>query len=452
MPPIGTTPGGRNWGESSDIHSRNHGRAVPHPKSHPHSPNKWYCTNTTVTSFCLPPDDRLQGRKADLVAKILARTEGSHEIIGGVGGRVAKQATPAPTAGSISTTTKGGTGRTSSDSDGDSSGDNSASPSSAEEVRGGGSEGHDTNCDSDNAGRGGRGNKPLAGRVQGSPPPPSSCIPAAEDSTHYAPREGGELRRSNTRNSIENATVTAGGDAATAAPTTTDDGQGREVHREKDTCAPPVPPPDGSTESGSGGGSGGRVGKVGGEGVNDTLAQGASKSTKKAGVSKKKKKDDDDDVYNTPRSRPQTNKNDSAAVRRSLRRRLEQAAVRTAATSLPAETEHNEEEDAGGMADGKEVWDVLVSIPLTCSRGGSGGNGRVSLEKLFGDGITAESLVGIGRGLRYAFRKDAEAGGGGREQGRERGEEGWSSTERASEVCICFFRLFITGHETPMAL
>ncbi|CAN0421644.1 unnamed protein product, partial [Ectocarpus sp. 12 AP-2014] len=94
-------------------------------------------------------------------------------------------------------------------------------------------------------------------------------------------------------------------------------------------------------------------------------------------------------------------KADAVAVR-SLRQRLEGVAARAAKTGARQEGRDKRKEEAA-----REVWSVLA-------------DGGVSLEKLFGDGITAETLVGVALGLRHGCGIDG----------------GTSDAERASQLFV----------------
>lgn len=109
----------------------------------------------------------------------------------------------------------------------------------------------------------------------------------------------------------------------------------------------------------------------------------------------------------------------SASRMRSLRRQLEELAARAAVAARSETTRDSVEKTAGkergstgwaesgvGTQEAKEVSTFLMSFCVSDNAradGGSGGGGY-SLEKLFGDGVTEESLVGVVRGLVYACR------------------------------------------------
>lgn len=305
-------------------------------------------------------DSRLQGRKADLVAKILARTEGSHEIVGGAGAGKASDTAAA----TVSTATgKADDGAMRSDSRGD--GD-----SAEEKALAGGTEERGTDAGI-GGGRALGGKKTLAAdRISAR----DSGLAGQGDNTDHAPREGSELRGA--LNPSSNTAASTGAPAEVA----------RTTHGKK--AKNPAAPKN----------------KNGGE---------------KGGAAR-------------PRRPSKTA--DAAAARR-IRRRLEKAAARAAAVSLPTAAEQGSQgrEKAGERQKGleeaaKEVWDVLSSLP-SGGGGGDGSIGGLSLDKLFGDGITAESLVGVARGLRYACGTDVSA-----EEAQGRGGGALSNTDRASQV------------------
>ena len=347
----------------------------------------------------MSPNRRLQGRKADLVAKILARAEGSHELVGGASdGKVETSASSTPTPASTATAS------------GDhASGDGGGALADAKAALPGGGGGTGTNAGDDdpmNYG-GGKGPSTTAGGADGRDAGPPG--PARQDGARrLAPWEGGTLRE----DVVQNSTKVAGSDAAAEAaatgkkvPDDENDERGAAASRMAPKCV-----------------DSGEV-ALGGQG---NPAKGGEKRAKKTAALRKKKKSDGGSA---PRCRPA--KADAAAVR-SFRRRLENATARAAAVSVPAETEHGEEREARREAS-KGVWDVLMSLSLF-----GGGGGSLSLEKLLGDGITADSLVGITQGLRYACGiNTARTGAGGPKEG---GGDNWSeNTQRASEVCKSMF-------------
>lgn len=326
----------------------------PHTLSFPMFLQRVVMSSLTTKLLTSTLDSRLQGRKADLVAKILARTEGSHEIVGGAGAGKASGTAAAP----VSTATgKADDGAMPSDSRGDGA-------SAEEKALAGGTEERGTDAGI-GGGRALGGKKTLAAdRISAR----DSGLAGQGDSTDHAPREGSELRGA--LNPSSN----------TAARTT----HGKKA---KNPAAP--------------------KNKNGGE---------------KGGAAR-------------PRRPSKTA--DAAAARR-IRRRLEQAAARAAAVSLPTAAEQGSQgrEKAGERQKGweeaaKEVWDVLSSLP-SGGGGGDGSIGGLSLDKLFGDGITAESLVGVARGLRYACGTDVPRSSAEEAQGR--GGGALSNTDRASQV------------------
>ena len=291
------------------------------------------------------------------MAKILARSEGSHEIVGGAGGGMVSDTAVAPV---LAVTSKPDAGTMPGDS-----GD--IGPSVEEEalVGGGGERDTGVNIVGERA-SGGKTPSAADGRSTR-----DSGLAGPGSNADHAPWEGSELSGAVTPNSD----------------------------------------------------------KVAGVG---TMAKAALACGKKANssVAPKKKKGAKGDKA---RSQPAA-KRDTAAVRR-IRRRLEQAAARAAAVTLPAESEQEDREE-GEAAEkhkeweeaAKEVWDVLRSLPSP------GGGGELSLETIFGDGITAESLIGVARGLRYACGIDAArfSAEGAAQEGEANAQ---SNTERASEVC-----------------
>lgn len=108
----------------------------------------------------------------------------------------------------------------------------------------------------------------------------------------------------------------------------------------------------------------------------------------------------------------------SASRVRSLRRRLEHLTV-CAATTTQARKEAARCSEGEGGEDVKMAADFLLSLPTE--------RDSPSLKKLFGDGIMEESLVGVARALCYACGGDAtvtagegEGGGRGRNINAER--------------------------------
>lgn len=342
------------------------------------------------------------------MAKILARSEGSHELVGGAGGGKMSDTATAPV---LTATSKGGDGKTTTDSGGDGA-------FVDEKPRVGGSGERDTSVEIVSGNNWG-GKTPLA--ADRSIARDSGL--AGHDSADHALWEGSEVRGDITPNS----TQVAGAGAAAKASLRYD--RQDEARREKGAFAPKTP---------SKGICGDDSGKVVGRG-HDTPTPGVvKKATNTAGPNKKKKGGNG----GMARSRPA--KTDAAAVR-IIRRRLEQAAACAAAVSFPTGTEQEKrggkekEEKENGWEDAvKEIWNVLLSMPL------SSGGGSLSLEKLFGDGITAETLVGVTRGLRYACGLDSARFSS--EGVQEGGEEASSNTERASQVRTCVF--FGTCRET----
>lgn len=348
-------------------------------------------------SLSLSSDRRLQGRKADLVAKILARAESSHELVGGAGNDKSDETSASTIPAPVSTTTAT-VGPTDSVS-GDGGGGDGGAPLDARAPTSGSGERGTGDCGNHGGGKG----SPLAGAGTSGR---DAGLVGRNDARRFAPWEGGRLREE--EEADPNSTKAAG------AAATREDEQG-ERYREKE-AAPQIV----LSESTGGG-------EVGPEGRAPPVRDGENTGGKIA-VSMKKKRSGEGGV---PRRRPV--KADAAAVR-TLRRRLEHAAARAAAAamSVPAGAGHEEnEEEAEARREASEgVWDVLRSLPTS---GGGGGGGSLSLEKLLGDGITAESLVGITQGLRHACGIDStRAGSKGPKEG---GGDGLSkNTQRASEV------------------
>ncbi|CAN0296867.1 unnamed protein product, partial [Ectocarpus sp. 13 AM-2016] len=335
-------------------------------------------------------DERLQGRKADLVAKILARAENSHEITGGSGGSK-NTTTPAATTAaatvpkdsSFSTASEGGSSHGTTAVSGNSGGGDAnealltAASQRGARVDSGG-------CGGDNCGD--QEGLPAAATAKGGATP----VHARQEGERHAPREGGELR---------GAAVTP----ASAEPTVAAARARHEMNRhhlDQETAPPAV----GLRSDGPLRRSGSNSGVVGADRV-DSNGDFGKKTQKKQKVAskekkkKKKKKNGEHGQGNSPSPSSRHNKADVVAVR-SLRQRLEGVAARAAKTGARQEGRDKREEKAAG-----EVWSVLA-------------DGGVSLEKLFGDGITAETLVGLALGLRHGCGIDG----------------GTSDAERASQV------------------
>ena len=123
---------------------------------------------------------------------------------------------------------------------------------------------------------------------------------------------------------------------------------------------------------------------------------------------------------------------------RNLRRQLEAlttSAVRVNSVPRDAVSEAGQEADRGGDGGGQEakrVWDFISRVSLSSS----GGGGSASLEKLYGDGITADSLGGLVHGLRYACGLEEAVVAREREGGGERAREAADgrNNEQASKV------------------
>eukprot|EP00903_Cladosiphon_okamuranus_P015379 g14205.t1 len=311
-------------------------------------------------------DERLQGRKAELVAKILARTEGSHEIVGGAGGGKVSDTAVAPVLTARCKPDAGAMPSMPSDS-----GENDASVDEKALVCGGGE--RDTGADiARETALGGK----QPSTVDGSSTRDSG-LPGQGRKTDHAPWEGSELREAVTPNPNKVAGACAASESAVA--------YGKKA---KSRMAP------------------------------------------------KAKKGENGD-----KARARTTKRKTAAVRR-VRRCLEQAAARAAAVSPPKETDQ-EDRDEGGASENrkgweeavKEVWDVIVSLPSPSGGGRSGDSvGGLTLEKVVGDGITAELLLGITRGLRYACGIDAARFSA--EGAQVGGEKAPRNTERAIQLFL----------------
>ncbi|CBJ31698.1 conserved unknown protein [Ectocarpus siliculosus] len=277
-------------------------------------------------------DERLQGRKADLVAKILARAEKSHEITGGSGGSK-KTTTPAATT-AAATVPKNSSFSTASD----------------------GGSSHGTTAVSGNSGGGDANEALLAGA-----------------SRHGARVESGGRGGDDCgdREGLPAAATTKGG----AAPV---------LARQEDRMV-----------------SNGDLGK---------------KTQKKKVASKEKKKKSGEHGQGNSASRSSRHGKADAVAVRSLRQRLEGVAARAAKTGTRQDGRDKREEEAA-----KEVWSVLAE-------------GGVSLEKLFGDGITAEALVGVALGLRHGCGIDG----------------GTSNAERASQLFVELSRVKRVGLVSAM--
>lgn len=112
---------------------------------------------------------------------------------------------------------------------------------------------------------------------------------------------------------------------------------------------------------------------------------------------------------------------------RSLRRRLELLAAKAVESNKREKAELEEEGSSGGQGeDLKRVSEFLLSLLASCR--------STSLGVAFGDGITVKSLVGVALGLRYACVTDAA----GMDQGAGTGVGG-SNTERVHQVHFCVF-------------
>lgn len=321
------------------------------------------------------------------MAKILARGKGSHEVLGGSGGgkkEAPHAADPSTDAPSVPTTASEGTHSARAPSAISASGnpilsdDDRAEGESFVDVDGGSNGGKSADRD-----------ESAAATAEGEEKS-TSCVPDPSGvDADLAPREGGELRGEVARSSGEAAGLAAGptADAADgAAPTAI-----THKHRTEESSIPTVIPSQGT-----------------GGGIEEAPTTDLAGGPQKTAASKKSKKRGG-------------NKPDAEALR-SLRRRLERAAARAVGSAAYPSTgranDGNEERGAQEEAAAKEVWDVLTDMSLSSGDTTSGGGrAAVSLRRLFGDGITAESIAGIALGLRHACRLDA------------------AGTERASQVC-----------------
>ncbi|CAM9952108.1 unnamed protein product, partial [Ectocarpus sp. 8 AP-2014] len=315
-------------------------------------------------------DERLQGRKADLVAKILARAEKSHEITGG-SGRSKKTTTPAATTAAVtvpkdssfSTASNGGSSHGTTAVSGNSGGGD------ANEALLAGASRHGARVCS--GGRGGddcgdREGLPAAATAKGGAAP----VLARQQGERHAPREGGELR---------GAAVARASAEPTAAAASTRHEMNRHHHEQETTPRAAGLPSDGPLR-----GSGNNSGVVGADRMvsNGDLGKKTQKKKKVASKEKKKKKSGEHGQGNSASRSSRHGKAGVVAVR-SLRQRLESVAARAAKAGAGQEGGDKREEGAA-----REVWSVLA-------------DGGVSLDKLFGDGITADTLVGVALGLRH---------------------------------------------------
>lgn len=337
-------------------------------------------SQTPSLSLRLSPD-RLQGRKADLVAKILARAETSHEMTGGSGGNkntatpvVPTAAATVPKDSSFTTASGGGSSHGTTAVSGNSGGGD------ANEALLAGASLHDARVDCGGRGGddcGGREGLPAAATGKGG----AALVLTRQEGERHAPREGGELR---------GAAVARASAEPTAAAASARHGMNRQQHELEATPPAAGLPSDGSFSS-----------VVGADRVvsNGDLGKKTQKKKKVASKEKKKKKSGEHGQGNGASRSSRHGKAGAVAVR-SLRQRLEGVASRAAKAGAGQEGGDKREEEAA-----REVWSVLA-------------DGGVSLEKLFGDGITAETLVGVAQGLRHG------CGIGG----------GTSNTERASQV------------------
>lgn len=348
------------------------------------------------------------------MAKILARTEGTHEIVGGKGGGGSAGESRPAAAAAAAATTVGAINETVANS----SRDNievppveniytKAMPDAAGGAipRDSGDEAR-TNCDGD----GGSERDPLA-EVE-------IKLEIDNAGDHFtacrAPREGGELKRTST-------TPTC--DLALAADVT-------------ETAACRAESTSRATASAGEGGGGGSLTAVGGK----KLLNGLSKETTKERAAVVPTRSRSAKMIGagsnasaaTGAARPDVVAGAPSACLpssrlRQLRRKLERLTAKAARTSA-APSEEDQEADRGGEA-AKRVWDFISRVSL------SSDCGSTSLENLYGDGITADSLVGLVYGLGYACGLDETVVAGKRAGGEGEGDAtGWSNNEQASKV------------------
>lgn len=351
------------------------------------------------------------------MAKILARTEGTHEIVGGSGGGgIGPESTPTETVAAAAATTAAIDGAVANSSREDidtppvetserampAAAGGAISGDSGDEVR--------TDCDGDG---GGSERDPLVEveiklEIDDAVDTFSAC---------RAPKEGGELKGTST--------PSKGCDLALAGDVT-------------ETVACCAESSLGATTMAGASSGGDGVATVGGK----KLSNGSSEPTKKESVADVPVRSRSAKVGGTRRSNastvpPGSARADAAEASsarlpssrlRNLRRRLERLTAQAAGTSA-APSEVGQEADRGKAA--KRVWDFISSVSLSSDRGSA------SLENLYGDGITADSLVGLVHGLRYACGLDetgeAEERAGGNGEG-EVEATGWNNNEQASKV------------------
>ena len=325
------------------------------------------------------------------MAKILARTEGTHEMLGGAGrGGSGWESTPDEVAAATTYGTVENTSRDDVDKPAVEKAYARAMPDAAGAAISGDSDGDD-----------GRERDRLEAEMKDE----------IDDTAHnfgarHAPREGGELKGTSTPScnlALADATDTAlccaestsratlagadSGGVATGGGKKLSNGFSKEAKIERVADA---------TRS--------RSAKMGGARSNASAVPGAARA----------------DVAGPPSARL------PSSHLQNLRRRLERLTAHAAGISAPSEAE--QEADRGGAA-AKRVWDFISRVSL------SSDCGSASLENLYGDGITADSLVGLVRGLRYACGLDENVVARERAGGEGEGETaGWSNDEQASKV------------------
>ncbi|CAM9216799.1 unnamed protein product, partial [Scytosiphon promiscuus] len=281
-------------------------------------------------------DERLQERKADLVAKILARRKGSHELLSETddGEEEATHAAAADVDASDPTADEEGSDRAS----GPSSGGEGRTSVLADDdcARAGSSLG----VDGDSSGGKNMEQEASSAAAEIEDKGSASCV-TDRDGANPAPREGSELRRAVGRRSWGGTDPKTAGPIAPSSSAASTAGE-HEDNKEGFSATTSLSP--------KGTDRGGAI-----------LSAGVGRP-KESAVSKKKNKKGGDG-------------RDPEALR-SLRRSLERAIARMSAP--------------GGGTSGV-------------------GDERVSLRRLFGDGVTAEAVSGIALGLKHACRIDPPA-------------------------------------------
>lgn len=354
------------------------------------------------------------------MAKILARTEGTHEIVGGSGGGgIGPESTPTETAAAANTTAIDGAVANSSREDMDTPPVDNINDRAMPDAAGGaisGGIGDEVRTDCDGDGGGSEGDPLVEVEIKLEIDDTIDTFSACR-----APREGGELKGTSTPS--ERCDLALAGDVTETA-----------ACRSESTT--------GATTLAGASGGGGSVATVGGK----KLSNGSSKLTKKESVADVPVRSRSARVGGTRRSNASAVPPGAARAARAdvaeapsarlpssrlrnRRRRLERLTAQAAGTSA-APSEVGQEAD-GGKEAAKRVWDFISSVSL------SSDCGSASLESLYGDGITADSLVGLVRGLRYACGLDETGVAGERADGngeREIEATGWNNNEQASKV------------------